>query len=81
MATESTRRIESDSSDESTIAETTDLDDIPDQEDIEAIGDFALHDSTGRITPFRSVFTRPNSPRRVLVIFVGHLLSPVRPLA
>lgn len=81
MATEPTRRIDSDSSDESTIAETTDVDDIPDQEDIEEIGDFVLHDSTGRNAKFRSVFTRPHSPRRVLVIFVGHLLSPVRPLA
>jgi hypothetical protein len=69
---------EPDSSAKSSFEETVVRDDIiPCQKDIESAEDYALHNSTGRTTRFRDVFTGPTTPRRVLVIFVGHFLNPV----
>jgi hypothetical protein len=54
------------------------LDAIPSQEDVEQIGGFVVQDSNGKPTRFRSIFTGHNSPRRVLMIFIGPFNNPVR---
>jgi hypothetical protein len=77
MTTKSTH-CEPESSAQSSFEETIVLDEtIPCQKDIESVEDYALHNGTGRTTRFRDVFTGPTTPRRVLVIFVGHFLNPV----
>lgn len=84
MATESVHQGDFDSSNsvnESIIADSLSLDEIPDEDDISTLQNYALLDGAGRICRFRSIFTKPRTARRVLVIFVGSLLSPVCPLS
>lgn len=62
----------------SDIENNASLDVIPSQEDIEQIENLIVQGSDGENTSFRSIFTGPGFPRRVLMIFIGQFSNPVR---
>ncbi|RDW81989.1 hypothetical protein BP6252_03101 [Coleophoma cylindrospora] len=47
-------------------------DEIPSQAVLKKIEDYSVLDKDGRTIPFKSLYTGPNSARRVLIIFIRH---------
>lgn len=50
---------------------------IPSLELLRKVQDFSVLDKDGKSRPFKSVYSGPNVPRRVLVIFVRHFFCGV----
>lgn len=50
---------------------------IPSDETIQKINNFVVLDSDGKSYTFESLYNGPNSPRRVLLIFVRHFFCGV----
>jgi hypothetical protein len=53
---------------------------LPSRELLKEIEDYQVFDADGRARSFKSVYTGPNVPRRVLVIFIRHFYCGVRTL-
>jgi hypothetical protein len=53
---------------------------LPTQSTLSKIEDYPVLDRDGKSIPFKSLYTGPNVPRRVLLIFVRHFYCGVRPL-
>jgi hypothetical protein len=53
---------------------------LPSQAILKRIENYPVLDKDGKSRPFKSVFTGPNVPRRVLIIFVRHFFCGVSPL-
>lgn len=79
MASGSDPNVQADSTGAITVEKGRRAADVPNQEDIEAIHDFLVQNSDGENIRFASILNGSHSPRRVLIIFVGHLLNLVRP--
>jgi hypothetical protein len=50
---------------------------LPSQETLKKIENVILLDKDGKGVPFKSLYTGPNVPRRVLVIFIRHFFCGV----
>lgn len=51
--------------------------DLPSREDLKKTEDYIVLDRDGRTHTFKSLYTGPNVPRRVLVVFVRHFFCGV----
>lgn len=54
---------------------------LPTMSTIHNVEDFQVLDKDGKSRPFKSLYTGPNVPRRVLVIFIRHFFCGVCKLA
>ncbi len=51
--------------------------DLPSRATLKKIEDFPILDQDGKAIPFKNLYTGPNVPRRILVIFIRHFFCGV----